>query len=43
MVVKNVRKQPAADIVAAITKAVDEHAGDTPQSDDVTLVVMKAH
>jgi sigma-B regulation protein RsbU (phosphoserine phosphatase) len=43
MVVKNVRKRTAAEIVTAITKAVDEHAGDTPQSDDVTLVVMKAH
>jgi serine phosphatase RsbU (regulator of sigma subunit) len=31
-----------AEIVDAITEAVAEHAGGTPQSDDVTLVVMKA-
>lgn len=42
MVAKKMRKQSPAEIVAAITRSVDEHAGDTPQSDDVTLVVMKA-
>ncbi len=42
MVGKNMRNRSAAEIVGAITEAVTEHAGDTPQSDDVTLVVMKA-
>ncbi len=42
MVGKTARNKPAADIVNAITQAVDEHAGDTSQFDDVTLVVMKA-
>jgi sigma-B regulation protein RsbU (phosphoserine phosphatase) len=42
LVGKNVRHKTPAEIVTAITDAVDEHAGDTPQSDDVTLVVMKA-
>jgi serine phosphatase RsbU (regulator of sigma subunit) len=39
---KNMRKMSPAEIVDAITEAVAEHAGGTPQSDDVTLVVMKA-
>jgi serine phosphatase RsbU (regulator of sigma subunit) len=42
MVGRNMRKQSAAEIVNAITQAVDDHAGDTSQFDDVTLVVMKA-
>lgn len=42
MVGKNARKRLPAEIVNAITQAVDEHAGDTSQFDDVTLVVMKA-
>jgi serine phosphatase RsbU (regulator of sigma subunit) len=42
MVGKNMRKHSAAEIVNAITQAVDDHAGDTSQFDDVTLVVMKA-
>jgi serine phosphatase RsbU (regulator of sigma subunit)/putative methionine-R-sulfoxide reductase with GAF domain len=42
MVAKNMRNRSAVEIVSGITQAVDEHAGDTSQFDDVTLVVMKA-
>jgi serine phosphatase RsbU (regulator of sigma subunit) len=35
------RRQQAAEMVTAITQAIHEHAGDTSQFDDVTLVVMK--
>ncbi|MFQ5398763.1 MAG: SpoIIE family protein phosphatase [Anaerolineae bacterium] len=35
------RTQDAAHIVRAITEAIRDHAGDTPQFDDITLVVMK--
>ena len=38
--VKN-RRKDAAGIVAAITQAIREHAGETPQFDDITLVVMR--
>ena len=37
------RRREAPAIMAAITEALDEHAGGTAQSDDVTLVVMKRH
>jgi len=36
-----VRNQSAVDIRAAITEAIHAHAGDTPQFDDITLVVLK--
>lgn len=36
-------KRDAQGIVRAITSAVGDHAGDTAQYDDVTLVVMKCH
>jgi phosphoserine phosphatase RsbU/P len=36
------RKQPAQEILNAITQAIRDHAGGTPQFDDITLVVMKA-
>lgn len=35
------RKQSAQAILDAITQAVRDHAGGTPQFDDITLVVMK--
>jgi phosphoserine phosphatase RsbU/P len=35
------RRRETAGIVAAITQAILDHAGDTPQFDDITLVVMK--
>jgi len=35
------KKKSAAETVQAITQAIRHHAGDTPQSDDITLVVMK--
>lgn len=35
------RRHSASEIVAAITQAVDVHAGETAQFDDVTLVVLK--
>lgn len=37
------RKGDAAAIMAAITSAIQDHAGDTPQFDDITLVVLKRH
>ena len=35
------RKQSANEIMMAIKEAIHEHVGETPQSDDITLVVMK--
>ncbi len=35
------RDGAAGDIVSAITTAVRDHAGETPQFDDITLVVLK--
>jgi serine phosphatase RsbU (regulator of sigma subunit) len=35
------RHRPANQIARAITKAIRTHAGDTPQFDDITLVVVK--
>jgi phosphoserine phosphatase RsbU/P len=35
------RKLDAAGIMETITRAVKDHAGDTPQFDDITLVVLK--
>lgn len=35
------KQKDASTIVNAITTAVDDHAGETPQFDDITLVVMK--
>jgi sigma-B regulation protein RsbU (phosphoserine phosphatase) len=35
------KQKAVPDIVTAITEAVDDHAGDTPQFDDITLVVLK--
>jgi phosphoserine phosphatase RsbU/P len=37
------QRRDAAGIMTAITSAIRDFAGDTPQSDDVTLVVMKRH
>jgi phosphoserine phosphatase RsbU/P len=37
------RKSDAHAIMAAITSAIQDHAGDTPQFDDITLVVLKRH
>ncbi len=34
-------KQSATAIRQAITDAIRTHAGDTPQFDDITLIVMK--
>jgi sigma-B regulation protein RsbU (phosphoserine phosphatase) len=41
MLAENSRQGSASDIVEAITQAVDDHAGGTPQFDDITLVVFK--
>lgn len=41
MLTQNSRQGSASDIVQAITRAVDDHAGGTPQFDDITLVVFK--
>jgi sigma-B regulation protein RsbU (phosphoserine phosphatase) len=35
------RQRPAKLIARSITKAIRTHAGDTPQFDDITLVVVK--
>lgn len=35
------RRSSAAGIVTAITTAIDLHCGDTPQFDDITMVVLK--
>ena len=35
------QSKDASDIVTAITNAVEDHAGETSQFDDITLVVMK--
>ncbi|MFQ5435424.1 MAG: PP2C family protein-serine/threonine phosphatase, partial [Anaerolineae bacterium] len=37
------RHRQAKKIMQAITHAVNEHAGDTPQFDDITLVVLKTN
>lgn len=39
----NHTSHPAAQIVQAITKAIQDHAGETAQSDDITLVVFQRH
>ncbi len=39
--VEMARQRPPGDIVTAVTQAISTHAGDTPQFDDITLVVMK--
>jgi phosphoserine phosphatase RsbU/P len=41
MAATSAKKGSAYDIVEAITRGVSQHAGDTPQFDDITLVVMK--
>lgn len=41
VVAENNRKRSAQEIVQEITRAVHMHAGDTAQSDDLTLVVLK--
>ncbi len=41
LVARNARTGTASEVVEAITAAVADHAGDTPQFDDITLVVMK--
>ncbi len=38
---KSALDSPASHIMGAITAAIGDHAGDTPQFDDITLVVMK--
>ncbi len=40
-IIQSARQGEASDIMRAITTAVEDHAGGTPQSDDITLVVMK--
>ncbi len=39
--VEAARQRQPVDIVTAVTQAIHVHAGDTPQFDDITLVVMK--
>ncbi len=41
MAARAAHEQSAAQMVQAITDAIRDHAGDTPQFDDITLVVMK--
>ena len=35
------RQRPASQIAQSITRAIQNHAGETPQFDDITLVVIK--
>ncbi len=39
--VEGSRQRHPGEIVTAVTQAIHIHAGDTPQFDDITLVVMK--
>jgi sigma-B regulation protein RsbU (phosphoserine phosphatase) len=39
--VRTHKHEDAANIVGTITAAIADHTGNTPQSDDMTLVVMK--
>ncbi|HRQ37330.1 MAG TPA: SpoIIE family protein phosphatase [Chloroflexota bacterium] len=39
--VEAARQRQPGEIVTAVTQAIHVHAGDTPQFDDITLVVMK--
>lgn len=41
LTVKAARRQAPAGIIAAITQNIQDHAGGTPQFDDVTMVVIK--
>ena len=41
MVSRQAREGSAKEIVQAITEAIMDHAGDSPQFDDITLVVVK--
>ena len=41
-IVRANRKEPAAEIVASLLDAARTHAGDYPQVDDITAVVLKA-
>jgi serine phosphatase RsbU (regulator of sigma subunit)/putative methionine-R-sulfoxide reductase with GAF domain len=41
LVARSTKRMNATEIVQNITSAIGEHAGDTPQSDDITLVVIK--
>ena len=41
-IVRDNRKKPAAEIVASLLDAARTHAGDYPQVDDITAVVLKA-
>ncbi len=40
-VIKDARQGTAAEIVQAITRAIDDHSGETAQFDDITMVVLK--
>jgi len=40
-IVRTHAQEPAAGLVAAITAAVRDHAGAAPQSDDITLLVLR--
>ena len=40
-VVNALRDQPAAAIQAGVLSAVEQHVGDEPQGDDITLAVIK--
>ena len=43
LVASAVQQEDAAGIMAAVTEAIKDHAGETQQFDDITLVVMKRH
>jgi len=41
MIAREHQSESAAAVVTAATKAIRDHAGETPQFDDITLIVMK--
>jgi phosphoserine phosphatase RsbU/P len=43
MAAKASARKPVADIVRHITESIDDHAGVTPQFDDMTLIIVKRH
>lgn len=40
-IVQEARSEPAAEIVARVTAAIDEHRAGTPPNDDTTIVVLR--
>ena len=41
MIAREHQSESAVEVVTAVTEAIRDHAGETPQFDDITLIVMK--